>query len=204
MAERLFKDALKNAFGKIIGGELPGDFRTDAEVADAFAEHYEKDVVLEVDVNDGEESIATPTIVITDSNGDAVDAELDGTYIVHKGQYSFSVEKAGYAVVTGVFEVDFADVEALAKTVVIPMSLLTFTVTYNLNGGSVQGSERDVVAFEVPYGTLVGSAQPSFTPTYEAHTWTTPFWVTTAEGDVDAAALPVVADVTVYAYWVLT
>lgn len=123
MSERLFKDALKNAFGKIIGGELPGDFRTDAEVADAFAEHYEKDVVLTVDVSDGEEAIATPTIVITDSNGKAVTAELDGTYIVHKGQYSFSVEKATYTTVQGTFTVGYDEVIAEEVDLEVEMTL---------------------------------------------------------------------------------
>ena len=207
MGERLFKDSLKKAFGKIIGGELSGDFRTDEDVADAFVEFYEKEVVVTLEPTK-DAVLSGATIVVktggTIGSGTAVTADEYGVYTLHRGLYNYSITLAGYAVATGVFEVDFADVEALAKTVVIPMSLLTFTVTYNLNGGSFQGSERDVVAFEVPYGTLVDSAQPLFTPARDNYTWTTPFWVTTAEGEVDAAAIPVVADVTVYAYWVLT
>jgi len=77
-----------------------------------------------------------------------------------------------------------------------------YTVTYDLNGGNIGGSEADVVVTGVPSGELVGSAYTGGTPVFTANTWTTPYWVTTAEGSTDAASLPVTANVTVYAYWV--
>lgn len=79
--------------------------------------------------------------------------------------------------------------------------LQNFTVTFDLNGGNVGGSEADITAV-VPTGTLVGSAQPDFTPVYTGKVWTTPYWVTTAIGSTDASSTEVTADVTVYAYWV--
>ena len=78
----------------------------------------------------------------------------------------------------------------------------TFTVTYDLNGGNIDAVTDPVVITGVEYGTLVGSAYTGGTPVKAASTWTTPFWVTTAVGSTDAASEPVVADVTVYAYWV--
>lgn len=82
-------------------------------------------------------------------------------------------------------------------------NLATFTVTYNLNGGNIGGVTDPIVVTEVPYGTLVGSAYgDNPAPVLAAHTWTSPYWVTTAEGNTDAASLSVTADVTVYAYWV--
>lgn len=80
----------------------------------------------------------------------------------------------------------------------------TYTVTYVLNGGNIDGSTANVVETGVEYGTLVGSAYNGGTPVYTLYTWTTPFWVTTAEGSTDAASVAVTANVTVYAYWVLT
>ena len=77
-----------------------------------------------------------------------------------------------------------------------------FDVTYDLNGGNIDASEADVVVTDVEAGTLVGSAYDGGTPVRTGYTWTTPYWVTTAGGTTDGASEPVVADVTVYAYWV--
>ena len=77
-----------------------------------------------------------------------------------------------------------------------------FDVTYDLNGGNIEASEADVVESDVEAGTLVGSAYDGGTPVRTGYTWTTPYWVTTAGGTTDGASEPVVADVTVYAYWV--
>ena len=77
-----------------------------------------------------------------------------------------------------------------------------FDVTYDLNGGNIDASEADVVVTDVEAGTLVGSAYDGGNPVRTGYTWTTPYWVTTAGGTTDGASEPVVADVTVYAYWV--
>lgn len=74
-------------------------------------------------------------------------------------------------------------------------------MTYNLNGGNIGGDANPVV-IEVAEGTLVGSAYTGGTPVRANFVWTAPYWVTTTEGSTDAASEPVVADVTVYAYWV--
>lgn len=77
-----------------------------------------------------------------------------------------------------------------------------YTVTYNLNGGNIDAVTDPVVVENVVGGTLVGSAYTGGTPVKALNTWTTPYWVTTAEGSTDAASTAVTADVTVYAYWV--
>ena len=167
MAERLFKDALKQAFEKILGKSLTGKSRTDADVADDFVEnydaeagakalaeavafqgvfekliggplvgtfenvievteavvdHYETDVVLTVTVTDGTSPIAEPTIVIS-QKGVAVDAELDGTYILQKGIYDFSVSKATYDTVTGYIEIGYDEVIAEEADLDVVMTL---------------------------------------------------------------------------------
>jgi len=39
-------------------------------------------------------------------------------------------------------------------------------------------------------------------PTRTGYTWTTPFWVTTAEGNTPANEAVISGNLTVYAYWV--
>ena len=78
-----------------------------------------------------------------------------------------------------------------------------FTVTYDLNGGNIEGVTDAIVVTDVPEGTLIGSAYgDNPAPVLADNTWTDPYWVTTAEGSTDAASTTVSADVTVYAYWV--
>ena len=88
-------------------------------------------------------------------------------------------------------------------TIYAVWTINTFTVTYNLNGGNIDADTDPVVVTGVEYGTLVGSAYTGGTPVLTDYTWTSPYWVTTAEGSTDAAANAVTADVTVYAYWVV-
>ena len=76
-----------------------------------------------------------------------------------------------------------------------------FTVTYDLNGGNIDASEADVVVTNVRSGDLVGSAYTGGVPVLADNTWTTPYWVTAADGSTDAASEAVTADITVYAYY---
>jgi uncharacterized repeat protein (TIGR02543 family) len=107
-----------------------------------------------------------------------------------------------YAAASGGAPINSSLVGESAKTVYAQW-LQLFTVTYNLNGGNVEGVSDPIVENDVPYGTLVGAAQPLFTPVLAGSTWTTPYWVTTTDGSTDAASNPVTANVTVYAYWVV-
>ena len=81
--------------------------------------------------------------------------------------------------------------------------LEAFDLTFDFNGGEVSGWEGTSATFTVGDGALIGQTYNLDPPTREGYVWTTPYWVTTAEGSTDAASDTVTADTTVYAYWVL-
>lgn len=155
----------------------------------------------------------TSTVPVTYKlNGGKVDNEtddvivnaLEGTSIASNGPtpvragYIFN---GWYAAASGGDSISFSLVDESAKTVHAQW-LQLFTVTFNLNGGNIDGDSDPVVVTDVPYGTLVGTIEVGGTVVLEGSTWTPEYWVTTADGSTDAASKPVTADVTVYAYWV--
>lgn len=154
----------------------------------------------------------TSTVAITfDLNGGNVGGEVaDIVQNLAEGTVIFGTAPAavrtGYALTGWTYNENgtggsFVTVGEVADTAYAQWTA-TYTVTYDLNGGNIAASEADVVVTGVLSGELVGSAYTGGTPVFTANTWTTPYWVTTAEGSTDAASLPVTANVTVYAYWV--
>jgi hypothetical protein len=77
-----------------------------------------------------------------------------------------------------------------------------YTLTFNLNGGELVGFE-DNPAFTVIAGQVVEDVYNLDDPTRTDYIWTTPFWVTTAEGSTPANEAVISGNLTVYAYWVL-
>jgi uncharacterized repeat protein (TIGR02543 family) len=87
-----------------------------------------------------------------------------------------------------------ADVEIFAKW------LELFTITYNGNGGTIDGDAT--VEIEAPEGELIGSIDFGSTPVFAGYTWISPYWSSTsAVPYVDIASTTVVADDTIYATW---
>ena len=76
-----------------------------------------------------------------------------------------------------------------------------FTLTFDLNGGELTGFESNP-QFTVIAGLVVEDVYNLDPPTREGYTWTTPFWVTTAEGSTPANETVISGNITVYAYWV--
>lgn len=119
--------------------------------------------------------------------------------VATKGSYTFDGWFLDEALTIAVTEIDSPG----SITLYAGFTAITHTVTYNLNGGNIEGVTDDVVVTDVLEGTLVGSAYTGGAPVMALNTWTSPYWVTTSGGDIDAASLPVTADITVYAYWVV-
>jgi hypothetical protein len=92
------------------------------------------------------------------------------------------VLSAPYWVTTSDGDVDATSYAVDADLTVYAYWLPLHTVTYNLNGGNVGGVTDAIVETDVIDGTLVGAAQPLFTPVRTDYIWTTPYWVTTAQG----------------------
>ena len=144
----------------------------------------------------------TADVVVTyyesDNTTPIADLAAFRTYLTANG-FGGGVGKVHYNITDG--EGNVAD--EITVTITAGLNLATFTVTYNLNGGNIEGVTDPVVITDVPFGTLVGSAYGATpAPVKAGSTWTTPYWVTTAEGSTDVASTGVTADVTVYAYWV--
>ena len=57
-------------------------------------------------VKDGETAVEGATIEVKDSAGEAVAPEVDGTYELEAGNYTYTVTKAGYKEATGAFTVE--------------------------------------------------------------------------------------------------
>jgi uncharacterized repeat protein (TIGR02543 family) len=89
------------------------------------------------------------------------------------------------------------------NTTIYVLWALNLALTFNLNGGTVAEWGTDPITYATIPGTLIGTVYNYEAPTRAGYVWTSPYWVTTAEGSTDAASSSMVdSDVTVYAYWV--
>ena len=115
-------EGLKKAIENVAGKEAIGN--TKDEVLENLAKQYEE-VALTISVVDGDGvEIASPTVTLktgsTIGSGDAVSAGADGYSVVY-GKYNYSVAKSDYVTKTGVIDVDFDDVKAGEKEVVVEL-----------------------------------------------------------------------------------
>lgn len=96
-----------------------------------------------------------------------------------------------------------APVTPVGVMTIVANWLQLFNVTFNGNGGTIDG-DATAVALDVVENTLVGVAFGDIpTPVRSGYTYVSPYWWTTAGGPEDAASSPVVADVEVFAAWEL-
>lgn len=133
MAEKneLLRDELVIAFGNILGHKLMPyhTFETTLDVVQDFNLHF-LDVNMFFEVLDIEfEEIESPTIVVKKGtvigSGAEVTPNEDGHFIVRKGDYNYSISKAGYETVSAAIEVKYIDADVCEKQVFITLHKLS-------------------------------------------------------------------------------